>query len=121
MGDDSRPGGGQQLAILFKCADSRFFSTFDGEWRLRRVLQPRADTNAYDELTSLEYRVLIRPKGPVPVAALEWRIREDVPTNLLAVRAASVGAQALPTRSIQSLSNAYAPQNGVSATRSRVR
>ena len=33
--------------------------------------------------------MLIRPRGPVPVAALEWRIREDVPTNLLAVRAAA--------------------------------
>jgi len=35
--------------------------------------------------------VLVRPKGPVPVAALEWRIREDVPTNLRAVKAATLG------------------------------
>jgi len=26
--------------------------------------------------------VTVKPKGPVPVAAIEWRIREDVPTNL---------------------------------------
>lgn len=32
---------------------------------------------------------LTRPKGPVPVGALEWRIREDVPTNLRAVKLAS--------------------------------
>ena len=32
----------------------------------------------------------VRPKGPVPVAALEWRIREDVPTNLRAVKAATL-------------------------------
>lgn len=34
----------------------------------------------------LEYTVLVRPKGPVPILALEWRIREDVPVNLLAVK-----------------------------------
>jgi hypothetical protein len=26
--------------------------------------------------------VNVKPKGPVPVGALEWRIREDVPTNV---------------------------------------
>merc|ERR1711862_991723 len=31
-----------------------------------------------------------RPKGPVPVVALEWRIREDVPTNLRAVKKAAI-------------------------------
>jgi len=34
--------------------------------------------------------VLVKPKGPVPVAALEWRIREDVPTNLRAVKRAAL-------------------------------
>merc|ERR1712157_412693 len=32
----------------------------------------------------------VRPKGPVPVAALEWRIREDIPNNLRAVKKAAV-------------------------------
>ena len=32
--------------------------------------------------------IQVRPRGPVPVAALEWRIREDVPTNLIGVKAA---------------------------------
>ena len=31
----------------------------------------------------------ITPKGLVPVPALEWRVREDVPVNLLAVRDAA--------------------------------
>jgi hypothetical protein len=31
----------------------------------------------------------ITPKGLVPVPALEWRIREDVPVNLRAVKAAA--------------------------------
>lgn len=33
--------------------------------------------------------VNVKPKGPVPVGALEWRIKEDVPTNLRAVKVAS--------------------------------
>ena len=40
--------------------------------------------------TVLSYVVDVRPKGPVPVAALEWRIREDVPTNLRAVKSAAL-------------------------------
>ena len=50
--------------------------TNDGETRL-------------EEVTSREDDVMIKPRGPVPVGALEWRIREDVPTNLLAVRDAA--------------------------------
>ena len=36
----------------------------------------------------------VRPKDAVPVAALEWRIKEDVPVNILAVANAAhvVGA-----------------------------
>ena len=34
-------------------------------------------------------QVFIRPNGPVPVLPLEWRIKEDVPTNLNAVKAAA--------------------------------
>ena len=33
------------------------------------------------------YVVDFIPRGPVPVAALEWRIKEDVPTNMKAVKA----------------------------------
>ena len=33
----------------------------------------------------------MRPKGPVPVVALEWRIREDIPVNLIAVKRAAEG------------------------------
>lgn len=71
--------------ISFKCADSFFFREFDGEWRVQE------QTNDADEVeTLLSYVVDVRPKGPVPVAALEWRIREDVPTNLRAVKKAAL-------------------------------
>ena len=32
----------------------------------------------------MRYIVDVRPKGAVPVAALEWRIKEDVPVHILA-------------------------------------
>lgn len=77
-------GGDKERLIDFKCLDSFFFSEFDGEWRAKEQI------NADGEIeTLLDYVVDVRPKGPVPVAALEWRIREDVPTNLRAVKKAA--------------------------------
>ena len=74
--------------IGFKCVDSFFFSEFDGDWRAREVLGDDGEIN-----TILSYTVDVRPRGPVPVAALEWRIREDVPTNLRAVKRAALGIE----------------------------
>merc|ERR1711865_1095563 len=64
--------------------DSQFFSKFDGSW----TVQEQISTTGEKEVLC-SYDVLVRPKGPVPVAALEWRIREDVPTNLRAVKKAA--------------------------------
>lgn len=72
--------------IHFKCAESQFFSAFDGSWTVQEQQNPA--TGEKEVLCS--YDVLVKPKGPVPVAALEWRIREDVPTNLRAVKAATL-------------------------------
>lgn len=71
--------------IAFRCVDSFFFSEFDGEWK---VVERIGDDGKPQ--TTLSYTVEVRPKGPVPVAALEWRIREDVPTNLRAVKKAAI-------------------------------
>jgi hypothetical protein len=71
--------------IIFKCVESMFFSEFDGEW----VAKEQLGTSGKLE-TLLSYVVTVRPNGPVPVGALEWRIREDVPTNLRAVKAAAM-------------------------------
>eukprot|EP00591_Stephanopyxis_turris_P000361 CAMPEP_0195525014 /NCGR_PEP_ID=MMETSP0794_2-20130614/25192_1 /TAXON_ID=515487 /ORGANISM="Stephanopyxis turris, Strain CCMP 815" /LENGTH=337 /DNA_ID=CAMNT_0040655365 /DNA_START=88 /DNA_END=1101 /DNA_ORIENTATION=- len=74
--------GMQGRKIAFKCVESQFFSEFDGEWTVEEVLgQSRCKLN---------YAVLVKPKGPVPVMALEWRIREDVPINLLSVKKAAM-------------------------------
>jgi hypothetical protein len=85
------PSGGQNGIFLpqdrrinFKCVDSQFFSEFDGAWNVKEQMGPDGVE------TVCSYVVDVRPKGPVPVAALEWRIREDVPTNLRAVKAAAL-------------------------------
>jgi hypothetical protein len=73
--------------IYFKCADSQFFSAFDGSWTVQEQRNPT--TGEKEVLCS--YDVLVKPKGPVPVAALEWQIKSEVPTNLRAVKAATMG------------------------------
>jgi hypothetical protein len=78
---------GEQRRISFKCVESQFFSEFDGDWIVTWTDDPDDPTKL---ATKLQYEVEVRPKGPVPVSALEWRIREDVPTNLRAVKAASM-------------------------------
>lgn len=79
--------------IDFKCVDSQFFSEFDGAWTVKELRNPATG----DTETLCSYVVDVRPKGPVPVAALEWRIREDVPTNLRAVKAATMGMKPVVT------------------------
>lgn len=75
----------EERRIHFKCVDSQFFSEFDGTWSVSQA------HNAFSGVeTTVSYCVEVRPKGPVPVAALEWRIREDVPTNLRAVKRAAL-------------------------------
>lgn len=77
----------EERQINFKCVDSQFFSEFDGTWR---VVQMPDNPFTGEAETTVSYTVDVRPKGPVPVAALEWRIREDVPTNLRAVKRAAM-------------------------------
>ena len=79
--------GGEEKTILFKCVESQFFTEFDGEWKVTSTTDPDDPTVS---ASRVQYVVDVRPKGPVPVQALEWRIREDVPTNLRAVKAASI-------------------------------
>ena len=108
---------GSERSIEFKCYDSFFFNAFDGYWKATERM------GSYGQLeTLLSYVVDVRPKGPVPVAALEWRIREDVPTNLRAVKKAAVevgraGVLASRGRTTNSM-NAVAQSsdaNGISA------
>jgi hypothetical protein len=90
--------------IYFKCTESQFFSAFDGSWTVQEQRNPT--TGEKEVLCS--YDVLVKPKGPVPVAALEWRIREDVPTNLRAVKAATIGMVAAKSLSSSTMELATA-------------
>ncbi len=77
--------------IEFSLVDSSMFAAFEGEWRV----QPYSRTPSHEEpgkfeyTSKLSYVVDITPRGLVPVPALEWRIREDVPVNLVAVKVAA--------------------------------
>jgi ribosome-associated toxin RatA of RatAB toxin-antitoxin module len=87
-GDASEPKGLRR--INFSLVDSLMFGEFEGEWRLQPYSRKRVG-EGYEYTSQLSYRVDITPKGLVPIPALEWRIREDVPQNLLAVKAAVEG------------------------------
>uniref|UniRef100_A0A7S4F8J8 Coenzyme Q-binding protein COQ10 START domain-containing protein n=1 Tax=Chrysotila carterae TaxID=13221 RepID=A0A7S4F8J8_CHRCT len=97
--NDSRRG---KMAVEFKLVESRMFAAFEGVWRLQPYSRVRSTTNPdqYDYTTKLFYQVDITPKGLVPVPALEWRIREDVPVNLKGVK---VAAERLHSRRQQQL------------------
>ena len=78
----SHPVIRKKCILDFKCVSSQFFSTFDGRW----IVEERRATTSFDPMTiKVKYIVDVRPKGLVPVAALEWRIKEDVPTNMLGI------------------------------------
>eukprot|EP00980_Cylindrotheca_fusiformis_P005252 scaffold1120_cov127-Cylindrotheca_fusiformis.AAC.14 len=105
----------QEKTIGFKCVESQFFKEFDGYWSVKETVRPDGE---FESIVS--YVVDVRPKGPVPVAALEWRIREDVPTNLRAVKAATLGKQkqrSLPLADTPGVK----PVRDVSSLRSRAR
>jgi hypothetical protein len=66
--------------ITFRIVTSLFFAEFDGEWKM--VEDPVTG------ITTISYKVRARPKGPVPVFALEWRLKKDLPTNLMCLKRA---------------------------------
>jgi hypothetical protein len=85
------PATTKKCILDFKCVNSQFFSIFDGCWIVEESLSGcNGDIHdAGGTTTTVKYVVDVRPKGPVPVAALEWRIKEDVPTNMLGVVSAA--------------------------------
>lgn len=101
---------GNAKNLQFKLAESFMFSAFEGSWIVKphsriaasagsrnNMRRPSSSNNANNRMenddgginvSQLTYNVFIKPRGPVPVAALEWRIKEDIPVNLLAVKKA---------------------------------
>ncbi|CAN0487015.1 unnamed protein product, partial [Ectocarpus sp. 8 AP-2014] len=81
-----------QRKLTFGLLDSRMFNEFDGEWRMQFNSRKQFNTAQgleYQYTTKLFYMVHIRPKGPVPVLALEWQISNEVPNNLAALKLAA--------------------------------
>lgn len=66
-----------QAEICFRLADSQDFDVFEGSWLLYPLRR---------NWTHLVYQVTVQPKRFVPVQAVEWRIREDVPSNLRSIK-----------------------------------
>jgi hypothetical protein len=84
----------RERKLWFKLVDSAMFASFDGYWSVKyhsryKIFDPRANAFVLRYKSKLTYSVFVRPKGPVPVIALEWRIKEDIPINLAAVKRAS--------------------------------
>lgn len=107
--------------IAFKCVDSQFFSAFDGSWTV--VIPGAKDDSTLDlgKVCRVDYEVFIKPRGPVPVTALEWRIKEDVPVNLRSVADASISrllAEKPPAKIPASPKSAAPPQPSPTAATS---
>jgi hypothetical protein len=89
---------GRKCILDFKCVTSQFFSQFDGSWIVEELATPLLSSNGVSKAatttkTSVKYVVDVKPKLAVPVAALEWRIKEDVPPNMLGVANAAIKAK----------------------------
>ena len=91
MTELAEEGASRPTRINFVLVDSAMFAAFDGEWRVQPYSRVRSKTDPtrFEYKSKLSYRVNITPRGLVPVPALEWRIREDVPVNLKAVKVAA--------------------------------
>lgn len=103
-GTSSSTTSSRRQVIDFKCVDSQFFSEFDGSWIVEEYNNEDDDLSSSsltststtsEPITIVRYVVDVRPKGVVPVAALEWRIKEDVPVNIVAVAKAASAAMEL--------------------------
>ena len=99
ISDGTTTASSRRQVIDFKCVDSQFFSEFDGSWIVEEYNTEDDDcsssttsTSTSEPITIVRYIVDVRPKGVVPVAALEWRIKEDVPVNIVAVAKAATAA-----------------------------
>eukprot|EP00596_Hydrurales_sp_CCMP1899_P007688 CAMPEP_0119039624 /NCGR_PEP_ID=MMETSP1177-20130426/9219_1 /TAXON_ID=2985 /ORGANISM="Ochromonas sp, Strain CCMP1899" /LENGTH=194 /DNA_ID=CAMNT_0007003749 /DNA_START=245 /DNA_END=826 /DNA_ORIENTATION=- len=63
--------------LTFKLAESSMFSSFDGTWSVRTVSSSKEFDPISNDYVSkykslLTYTVSVKPKGVVPVIALEW-------------------------------------------------
>lgn len=94
MTEDVALDSSTERLLSFKLVESTMFASFDGIWSMRshscyNVADPITKQPVRRERSLLTYSVYVKPKGIVPVLALEWRIKEDIPINLQAVKIAA--------------------------------
>ena len=70
----------KERKLRFKLVDSSMFASFDGYWSIKyhsrsRVFDKSVNAYVFRYRSKLTYSVFVRPRGPVPVIALEWRIK----------------------------------------------
>lgn len=76
-----------EKTLSFTLVESPIFESFYGTWNLKY----HSFIKKYDNIkkdyfykckTKVTFDVFIKPRGTVPTTLLEWRMREDIPTNL---------------------------------------
>jgi hypothetical protein len=88
----------QEKTLSFKLVKSHIFESFYGTWNLKyySCIKEYDNTNKnyfYKYKTKLTFDVFIEPRGKVPITLLEWRMREDLPTNLRGIEYATTKLQ----------------------------
>ena len=71
----------RRRSVLFDMVKSSDFTRFQGEWYLEAMQEEAEVARTY-----LGYCVEVVPRGLIPVQLVEWRIREDLPSNLAAIK-----------------------------------
>ena len=126
----------EQREITFDLVDSRDFKKFNGRWSLtehqlsakpgrkgsqngngidsRNWNSNSSGKGKNETATVLSYDVTVSPRGFVPVKAIEWRISEDVPGNMLALKrhCETLWRRALRRRAMEELQQHNASANG---------
>lgn len=91
--DERRPFATTVAACAFQCmlkylwrSSTRLGPAYVHPFSVRPQAQKSRQNVSYQYSTKLFYMVHIRPRGPVPVLALEWQISSEVPNNLAALK-----------------------------------
>jgi hypothetical protein len=84
------PNSNGQATQKFSLVDSNIFDQFEGTWTVQTCpADIQSQTTLEDPCVIVGYSLIVRPKWFLPVVALEWLIREEVPQDLLAVKLAA--------------------------------
>lgn len=84
----------QERILYFNLVESKMFKSFNGTWNLKsyNIKEYNEITKIFENKckTKLTYTVFIESSKSIPIIALEWRIREDLPINLKSIEYAII-------------------------------